>query len=75
MANRATTSFTLVGHSADFTPSVVQLAFWGGRPLQVLAQTRDRGGSPSCSTHWFYWDNALFTTFFLFPRLSATLPG
>jgi hypothetical protein len=25
-ANRATTSFTLVGTSADFTPSVVQLA-------------------------------------------------
>src|SRR5437016_11270171 len=46
--NRATTSFTLVGHSADFTPSVVQLAFWGGRHLQVLAQTRDRRGSPPC---------------------------
>ena len=40
-SNRATTSFTLVGHSADFTPSVVQLAFWGGRHLHVLAQTRD----------------------------------
>jgi hypothetical protein len=26
LANRATTSFTLVGTSADFTPSVVQLA-------------------------------------------------
>jgi len=41
LANSITTSFTLVGHSADFTPSVVQLAFWGGRHLQVLAQTRD----------------------------------
>ena len=41
-ANRATTSFTLVGHSADFTPSAVQVASWGGRNLQALAQTSDR---------------------------------
>jgi len=40
-ANRATTSFTLAGHSADFTLSVVQLPFWGRRHLQGLAQTRD----------------------------------
>jgi hypothetical protein len=37
-ANRATTSFTLVGHSADFSPTVVQLAFWGDRHLKGLAQ-------------------------------------
>ena len=44
MSNRATTSFTLVGHSADFTPTVVQLAFWGDRPLKGLAQLGDRRG-------------------------------
>ena len=42
--NRATTSFTLVGHSADFTPTVVQLAFWGDRHLKGLAQLGDRTG-------------------------------
>ena len=44
MPNRATTSFTLVGHSADFTPTVVQLAFWGDRHLKGLAQLGDRTG-------------------------------
>jgi len=53
-ANRATTSFTLAGHSADFTPSVVQLASWGDRNLKILAQTWDRGSHQPCSTHWFY---------------------
>ena len=40
-ANRATTSFTLVGTSADFIPSVLPLDSCGGRNLNALAQTSD----------------------------------
>ena len=36
--------FILVGRSADFTPSVVQLAFWGSRNLKILAQTWEQRG-------------------------------
>src|SRR5262245_43285787 len=74
-ANRATTSFTLVGHSADFTLSVFPLASSGGRNLTTLAKTHNDMGQKFYTTRCFYGRNHLFTTFFSFPRLSATLRG
>src|SRR5437899_2111788 len=37
-SNRATTSFTLVGHSADFTPLVPQRASSGGGEVRTLPE-------------------------------------
>jgi hypothetical protein len=52
-ANRATTSFTLVGHSADFTLSVPQLASSGDAHRRFLAKSRDRRGQGPHSTSCF----------------------
>jgi hypothetical protein len=53
--------------------TVGQLACWGGRPLQGLAEPRHRRGSAPCSPPGVYGGKDFFTTCCQFPRLSATL--